>query len=291
MHQWRIVYVEWQDTVSSRNSIHLMKLNGRGQQTLISAGENWMSLARGSNIWYQQGLDTAGKKRGLYHYNINSKNDNYLFDARGLYQDIDYSANLDLFAGGFSHQPVNAIKKRYDIFLFNQDGTNKRQLTNDTAIDLEPVFYPGMDKIIFRSNRDRNPMSWGEFEIYSINIDGTGLSRLTFNPDTTRNILRASNPGISPDGHIVFTGYWDNNYRIMIMNPDGSNIRPLLPMDDLEQTSYSFSPDGRFIVFTGRRKGARNNDIYLVRTNGKELRQLTNDWRRKVQPFFIDLRK
>jgi tricorn protease-like protein len=288
---WRIAYVLWQDTITSYHSIRLMKLNGRGDQTLINSGKNWLLMARGNQIWYQQGMDTAGKKRGLYSYKINSKSDNYLFDAKGLYQDIDYSDSLDLYTGGFNHQASGTLNKQYDIFLFSQDGKLKKAVTNDTAIDLEPVFYCRGERIIFRSNRDRNPASWAEFEIYSINIDGTGLQRLTFNPDTTRNVQLASNPGISPDGKIVFTGYWDKNYRIMMMNPDGSNIQPLIRMDNIEQTSYSFSPDGRFIVFAGKEKGARNSDIYLVQSDGKNLRQLTNGWQRKVQPVFVSLKK
>ena len=77
----------------------------------------------------------------------------------------------------------------------------------------------------------------------------------------------------------------------MVMNPDGSNLQPLIRMDSLEQTSFSFSPDGRYIVFAGRQKGARNSDIYLIRSDGKNLRQLTYNWQRKVQPVFISLKK
>lgn len=113
------------------------------------------------------------------------------------------------------------------------------------------------------------------------------MKRLTFNPDTTRNVLRSSSPVNAPDGRIVFSGYWDETYRLMIMNRDGSDIKPLLRMDEMEQMSCHFSPDGKQIVFTGRKKGARNFDIYLVNADGTEFRQLTNDWRRKVQPFFI----
>jgi Tol biopolymer transport system component len=233
------------------------------------------------------GKDSSGKQSGLYSYDIKKKNEKFLFDAKGLYQDIDYSVKLNLYAGGFSHKPAGTTKSQYDIFLFSEDGSIKKPVTNDTAIDLEPVFTPDGSKIIFRSNRDRNPKSWAEFEIYSINTDGTALKRLTYNPDTTANVLRASSPIISPEGKIVFSGYWDGNYRLMIMNMDGSDIMPLIKMNNIEQTSCSFSPDGKQIAFTGRKKGMRNNDIYLINTDGTHLRQLTNDWRRKVQPFFI----
>jgi WD40 repeat protein len=289
--KWKIAYVHWKDTLVAENWINTMDMKGGNIQTIIDyPGSNWMPMATRNKIWFQVEKDTAGMRKGLYIYDLKRKEEKFLFDAKGLYQDIDYDKRSKLYAGGFSHKPGNAARSQYDIFLFNEDGTGKVQVTNDTAIDLEPVFSPDRKKIIFRSNRDRNPASWAEFEIYSINTDGTGLKRLTFNPDTTRNVLRSSSPVIAPDGRIVFSGYWDGTYRLMVMNRDGSDIKPLFGMDDMEQVSCHFSPNGKQIVFTGRKKGARNFDIYLVNTNGTELRQLTNDWRRKVQPFFIKLK-
>lgn len=58
-------------------------------------------------------------------------------------------------------------------------------------------------------------------------------------------------------------------------------------MNDIEQTSCSFSPDGKQIAFTGRKKRMRNNDIYLINADGSNLRKPTNDWRRKVQQFLF----
>lgn len=288
----RIVYVLWRDTITIENSIHIMEPDGRNDRTIIDyPGSNWMAMANNSKIWFQLTKDTAGKRAGLYVYDVKKKKEKWLFEARGLYQDIDYSRKSNLYAGGFSHKPESSTKSQYDIFLFTGDGLYKKQITNDTAIDLEPVFSPDGKQIIFRSNRDRNPKSWSEFEIYCINTDGTELKRLTYNPDTTHNVLRASSPIITPDKRIAFSGYWDGTYRLMIMNMDGSDIKPLVKMDDMEQTSCSFSPDGKQIAFTGRKKGMRNNNIYLINNNGTGLRQLTDDWRRKVQPIFIKLNK
>jgi len=50
------------------------------------------------------------------------------------------------------------------------------------------------------------------------------------------------------------------------------------------------TPDGKQVTFCGRNKVARNFDIYLVNADGTGLRQLTNDWKRKVQPFFINMK-
>mgnify|MGYP001595902588 FL=1 len=76
----------------------------------------------------------------------------------------------------------------------------------------------------------------------------------------------------------------------MLMNFDGTDIKPLIPADDMEQASCHFSPDGKLVAFTGRKRGARNYDIYLASFDGSDLRQLPNDWKRKVHPFFIKIK-
>lgn len=72
-----------------------------------------------------------------------------------------------------------------DLWVMDADGSNKRRLTNNGATNWAPSWHPDGRRIIFSSNMD----DWREdirkfghnFEIYLINLDGTGLTRLTFN--------------------------------------------------------------------------------------------------------------
>ena len=67
-------------------------------------------------------------------------------------------------------------------------------------------------KIAFTSNRD------GNHEIYIMNSDGSGQTRLTSNSATERY------PAWSPDGtKIAFISNQDGNWEIYIMNADGSS--------------------------------------------------------------------
>jgi Tol biopolymer transport system component len=57
----------------------------------------------------------------------------------------------------------------------------------------------------------------GDRDIYIINVDGTGLQRLTNGGDNL-------GPSWSPDGQwIAFTSFRDGNNEIYIVHPDGSN--------------------------------------------------------------------
>lgn len=72
-----------------------------------------------------------------------------------------------------------------DIWIMDNDGSNKKRLTENGATNWAPSWHPDGKRIIFSSNMD----DWREdlkkfghnFEIYLINIDGTGLERITFN--------------------------------------------------------------------------------------------------------------
>jgi TolB protein len=98
-----------------------------------------------------------------------------------------------------------------DIWLMNGDGTQKKQLTT-TANNYAPNFSPSGDQIAFHSNRDGND------EIYTMNIDGLGVVRITNNTAVDTGAVWSS------DGEIGFTSTRDGNYEIYTMNVDGSDI-------------------------------------------------------------------
>ncbi len=69
---------------------------------------------------------------------------------------------------------------RMEIFIMDADGSNKRQVTNNGAVNFAPYFHPDGRRIIFSSNM-HDPRG-RSFELYMINIDGTGLERITYSP-------------------------------------------------------------------------------------------------------------
>ena len=99
------------------------------------------------------------------------------------------------------------------IWNFNRLTGMSLRLTNATA-DFRPRYSPDGSKIVFQSARDGQP------EIYVMNADGSGQTRLTNNPawDTA--------PSWSPDGtKILFTSLRDDPMvpALYLMNADGSN--------------------------------------------------------------------
>jgi Tol biopolymer transport system component len=72
---------------------------------------------------------------------------------------------------------------KLDIWVMNADGSNKRRVTKLDKASFAPYFFPDGKRIIFSSNindeggRNRSP----NFDLYTINVDGSGLERVTFN--------------------------------------------------------------------------------------------------------------
>ena len=103
----------------------------------------------------------------------------------------------------------------------------------------------------------------GDWEIYTIQADGTGLVKVTDN-DTSE-----TNPKWSPDGRqLAFVNDFTQTPRLMISNADGSSSSIIAP--DLEVTSdVVWSPVGDTIIFRSV------DDLYAVNVNSGEFVNLT----------------
>lgn len=117
--------------------------------------------------------------------------------------------------------------------------------------DGSPAWSPDGRRIAFYSQRD------GNAEIYVMNADGSGATRLT---NTSAD---EGYPAWSPDGRrISFDSDRDGNFEIYAMDADGANVRRLTS-HRARDVSAAWSPDGSKIVFMSDRDGGF--DVYEQR--------------------------
>lgn len=88
-----------------------------------------------------------------------------------------------------------------ELWLMRADGTAKRHITELNAASFAPSFFPDGQRVIFSTNYASDPTqgTMGNFELYSIDIKGTHLERITFSPGFD------GFPMFSPNGlHLVW---------------------------------------------------------------------------------------
>lgn len=163
----------------------------------------------------------------------------------------------------------NIFSSSSQIFRMDANGSNLLQLTNlASPTNLNPyVFTPSYNhddsKIVFETDVDFTRGSQ-MLQIYTMNADGSGLRRLTFNDGLNFS------PSFSPDGSKIVFSCWrfrDNIFGIYMMNADGTNLVRVTP----GQEEYpKFTRDGSKIVYS-------NGDVWITSLDGFNKVNLTNN--------------
>jgi TolB protein len=161
----------------------------------------------------------------------------------------------------------------YDLYVMKIDGTEVEQLTDATGDESYPAWSPDGKRLAFTQTRQRE-----EAEIYLINADGTGRTRLT---RTKRHVIDTQ-PAFSADGrYVAFSSNrlaYSNSeiYRLRLADrqlkrltfhgsgKDGAPGTDVLP---------EFSPNGEVIAFVSDRSGS--HQIHVMDLSGKKVRQVT----------------
>lgn len=179
-----------------------------------------------------------------------------------------YSATPDWSPDGSSI----AFTAATGLAVMRPDGTGVRNLTHH-GNDFNPSWSPDGSRLAYVSDRE------GTWEIWTVNADGSGQSRLTSGsrfvcPSGGCSVPRF-HPSWSPDGkQIAFSHDRDGRAQVYVINADGTGQRRLTShhMDALD---VSWQPAVDLVASTRAQKRGRSGGSGKVRISVRNASPLT----------------
>jgi TolB protein len=145
-----------------------------------------------------------------------------------------------------------------------------RRVIGGKGINMAPTICG--DRVYFTSSRH------GNSEIYSANLDGSAVRRLT------RSRAIDVSPTCGPGSKLAFVSNRHGSPQVFMMNRDGSDVKRVTFRGGHNQTPvWCMDPEQPLIAFSGR---DANFDIFTVNVETQEYRRLTQGQGDNKDPAF-----
>lgn len=165
------------------------------------------------------------------------------------------------------------------LVVSKADGTHPRVVVNPPAFRAEtdaPVWSPDGTRIAYEARRYAADGSLESTRIAVVSADGGRPHEIT-----PPELAAGDHIDWSPDGHWILFRTHNNEdsgpTELSEIHPDGTGRRDLTHYgsSDTTVTSSSFSPDGNWVVFGVTHQSASKGDLFVMRSDGRDVRALT----------------
>jgi len=176
----------------------------------------------------------------------------------------------------------------HHVYISSFDGSEIRRI-NATGQDACSYFFPNGRRVLWTSTRDwpeLPPGNWSDAndypqgaEIYSSDIDGNDVQRLTTNRVYDAECV------VAPNGRwILFSRQIDGRMDLWTMAPDGSHQKQITFTEDWQEGGAQILPDSQTIITRawlrrdqGRGRGMMPMQIFTLKRDGSGRRQVTDE--------------
>jgi hypothetical protein len=171
---------------------------------------------------------------------------------------ISYDGNFMLFSGKLKQEDA------WQIWEMNI-GNNKSKIITNTSDDCAfPAYLPG-GRMVFSKYTPKDSLKAG-YSLFTCNVDGSSLQRITFNPDDYLGV------NVMNDGRILTLGnevYPEKGKRmLMVLRPDGTKMELFYkPSDEYNLNSTARETSNGNIVFIENQKNGEKGSLVSISYN------------------------
>ena len=301
------------DKPNDNTASYLADANGSNEVALPFTRGNFDWSFDSTEIVYQKRLDAVDAE--IFVYSLATKQSRNITNHPGFDADPSFSPD------GKKIVFVSSRDGNLELYLINKDGSGLKRLTFDPADDSHPVFSPDGTAIAFTSDRKNesadaylllNPSGsaiavpltdWKSNETVEPGCWSPDGTKIAFFSDrngkddiyvVSAEVIRpqllladAKNnlgfPSYSPDGKkIVYQSELEDRTGEIRVLDLATKQTSLVLKSEMHDTSPVWSPDGQWIAFQNRSES--NTEIYVIKTDGAGLKNLTNNPAKDVTP-------
>ncbi len=173
---------------------------------------------------------------------------------------------------------VSDVNGKDQVWIARADGSDAHPLTDESSAAGQPCWSRDGTRLVYTVRED------GNWDLVRVSRDGSGRVVLTRSPAVDWQ------PACSPVGdQIAFASNRTGAFQVYVMDMAGSNLRQLTDLaGGAEQPRWS--PDGSWLIFVsygGNEEGLNGRELFLMRSDGREIMRLTNNGTDDTEPAWL----
>jgi Tol biopolymer transport system component len=178
----------------------------------------------------------------------------------------------------------------WQIWTANPDLSASHQITAGAYDSGWPVWSPDATRLVFNSSRDDTQGTGAISDIFVMNADGSGVTKLT------NSIGWSQEPAWSPTGDLIGfqsdMGAYPDLQGVYVIHPDGTGLRRVTSLPVGTRHSYyhagpRFSPDGRSLEYMAIRLGIDTPNGYVGELSALYVVDLDGSNPHRITPWGI----